>query len=98
MLAGSTNVIVESECPSRFPLYGLLKITYRDGLDTEDTRMEEAKALGIRTFQYGRLPAFLLLPLPNHLPPFISEDQNMLLHNVNIGFISTLTTNLKWPL
>lgn len=59
------------------------------GLDTEDTRMEEARALGIRTYQYGRLPAFLLLPIPNHLPPFIFEDQNMLLHNVNITFIST---------
>jgi len=56
-----------------------------------DTRME-AKPLGIRTFQYGRLPAFFFffkLPLPNHLPPFIFEDQNMLLDNVNIRFIST---------
>lgn len=47
------------------------------GLDAEDTRMEEAKALGIRTFQYGCLPAVLLLPIPNHLPPFIFEDQNI---------------------
>lgn len=56
------------------------------GLDAEDIGME-AKALGIGTFQYGCLPAFLLLPLPNHLPPFIFEDQNMPLDNVNIRFI-----------
>lgn len=49
----------------------------------------EAKALDIGTFQYGRLPAFVLLPLPNHLPPFIVKDQNTLLDNVNIWFILT---------
>lgn len=47
----------------------------------------EAKALYITTFQYGCLPDINSLPLLDLLP-FIFE-QNTVLDNVNIRFIST---------